>query len=295
MKILSTPLSRKLAAINNIEISQVLGTGPQGRILKADILNFLTKKQSNSEKKEEVQSKINSEKILGTRQKITPIRKAISSALKNSWNQVAYVNLVNEINVTRLWNLRKLIVEDVLQTEKVKLTFLPFVVKAVNLALEEFPIFGAKFDEKTQEIVFPSFFNIGIAVDTPHGLMVPVIEQPQSKSIIQIAKDINFLAKAAREKTIKPAQMQNGSFTITNYGSVGALFGVPVINFPEIAIAGIGSFFDKVIPGKNGFEVAKFMNLTIAADHRFVDGGDIGRFAFKIKQLLEKPELLGVY
>lgn len=138
------------------------------------------------------------------------------------------------------------------------------------MALKEFPIFGAKYDEKTEEIVYPNAVNIGIAVDTDHGLFVPVIKDADQKSVVEIAAEIVSLAKAARDKNLKPAQMQGATFTITNYGSVGSLHGVPVINYPEIGILGLGAIVDEAFYSatEKKLVAGKAMYLTTAADHR---------------------------
>ncbi|WP_322961831.1 2-oxo acid dehydrogenase subunit E2 [Mycoplasmopsis cynos] len=304
-KILSTPLARALAAKLGINIEQVTGTGPQGRILKADILAFTEHKPNESMKvlnlnsQPRIQTTMNATPLNpivldGKRVKVTPIRKTIAKAMINSKNNVAYFSLVNEIDVSHLWDLRKSIVEDVLKTTGVKLTFLPYIAKAIIVALKEFPILAAKYDELTSEIVYPTTINLGIAVDTIAGLMVPVIKDSQNLTIIDLAKEISRLALAAREKTIKSNEMSGGSFTITNYGSIGALFGTPVINYPELAIAGVGAIIDKPIVKNGQIVPGKVMNLTVSADHRWIDGATVGRFLLRIKELLEKPEILGV-
>ncbi|MGZ9413255.1 2-oxo acid dehydrogenase subunit E2 [Mycoplasma sp. AC157] len=292
-KIISTPLARAIAAKMGIDINQVKGTGPFGRILKEDVLSF--KVAPKTEVTPAVKPEVSSTNYLdGKREKITPIRKAIAKAMINSRDSVAYFSLVNEIDMTKLWDLRKSIVEDVQKTTGVKLTFLPYIAKAILVALREFPILAAKYDEANSEIVFPTTLNLGIAVDTEAGLMVPVVKDSQNLTIVELAKEISRLALAARDRKIKPNEMSGGSFTITNYGSVGALFGTPVINYPELAIAGVGSIVDRAVV-KNGTIVpGKIMNLTVSADHRWIDGATVGRFASRVKELLEKPEILGV-
>ncbi|WP_025755361.1 2-oxo acid dehydrogenase subunit E2 [Mycoplasmopsis cricetuli] len=313
-KILVAPIARAMALKLGIDLSLVKGTGPQGRIMKEDVEAFKNAPQSvstnisvsNSNAQPSSTtcplksapvvkaSKSFSEALSGKREKIAPIRKAIAKAMINSRDNVAYFSLVNEVDMTKLWNLRKLILEDVQKNTGVKLTFLPFIAKAILLALKDFPILAAKYDESSNEIVFPSTINLGIAVDTEAGLMVPVVKDAYTLSIPDLAQEINRLALAARQKTIKPTEMQQGSFTITNYGSVGALFGTPVINYPELAIAGIGTIVDKVLIKNGEFVAGKVMNITIAADHRWIDGADAGRFLSRVKELLEKPEILGV-
>ncbi|TDV23575.1 pyruvate dehydrogenase E2 component (dihydrolipoamide acetyltransferase) [Mycoplasmopsis mustelae] len=297
-RIISTPLARAMAAKMGIDITKVTGSGPQGRILKDDVLAFkqqpTTTPVAPTSKPTDVASKPTPVLLDGRREKITPIRKAIARAMVNSRDSVAYFSLVNEIDVTRLWDLRKLIVDDVLKTTGVKLTFLPYIAKAIIIALKEFPILAAKYDEASGEIVFPTTINLGIAVDTESGLMVPVVKDSQNLTIVDLGKEIVRLALAARDKKIKPNEMSGGSFTITNYGSIGALFGTPVINYPELAIAGVGAIVDKPVVKNGQIVPGKIMNLTVSADHRWIDGATVGRFASRIKELLEKPEILGV-
>ncbi|OYD26795.1 dihydrolipoamide acetyltransferase [Mycoplasma testudineum] len=229
------------------------------------------------------------------RVKVDNVRKAIAKAMKNSWANVAYVNLVHRADMTKLWDYRNLVKDDLFEISGVKITFLAFIVKATALALQEFPIFGAKYDEKTEELVYPNTVNMGIAVDTDHGLFVPVIKDVQTKSVVSIAKEIVELASAARKKTLKPSQMQGATFTITNYGSVGSLHGVPVINYPEIGILGVGAIIDEAVIVNGEVKPGKVMYLTTAADHRWVDGSTIGRFTTRVTKLLENPALLGAF
>lgn len=140
--------------------------------------------------------------------------------------------------------------------------------------------------------MYPSTINLGIAVDTDYGLVVPNIKDAQTKSVLALAAEIGDLATKARKKTLKGAEMANGTFTITNYGSAGSLFGTPVIKHPELAILGVGAIIDQY--NAQG-ELQKIMYLTTAADHRWVDGAEVGRFTSRIKQLLENPDLLSVY
>ncbi|WP_214608199.1 dihydrolipoamide acetyltransferase family protein [Mycoplasmopsis agassizii] len=233
--------------------------------------------------------------VAGERKKVDFVRKAIAKAMKNSWANVAYVNLVHRANVSELWDYRAAIKDSLFELTGAKITFLAFIIKATTLALKEYPIFGAKFDEKTEEIVYPSAVNIGIAVDTDHGLFVPVIKDADKKNVIELAKEIVTLAKAARDKTLKPAQMSGATFTITNYGSVGSLHGVPVINYPEVGILGVGAIIDEAVVVKGEVKPGKVMYLTTAADHRWIDGSTIGRFTTRVVQLLENPRLLGAF
>lgn len=303
-KILATPKARAMAKQANIDLADL--KIENRKIESSDVENYINslksaqtsaaKVESSTIQVEKVSSTaaVASNKLEAKREKIAPIRKAIARAMTNSWNSVAYVNLVNQIDVSDLWKLRKSVLEPVLKASGVKLTFLAFIAKAILIALAEFPIMAAKYDEAASEIVYPDSLNLGLAVDTEAGLMVPVIKDAQNLSIVEIAKEIVRLAKAARDRKIKPSEMQGGSFTITNYGSVGSLYGVPVINYPELAIAGVGAIIDSAEVKDGQIVPAKIMHLTVAADHRWIDGATIGRFAARVKELLEKPEILGI-
>ncbi|MXR39358.1 dihydrolipoamide acetyltransferase [Mycoplasma sp. MF12] len=303
-KILATPKARAIAKQANINLADL--KIESRKIESADVENYINslksaqtttpKIETSAAQTEKVISPVvfASNKLEAKREKIALIRKAIARAMTNSWNSVAYVNLVNQIDVSDLWKLRKSVLESVQKAAGVKLTFLAFIAKAILIALTEFPIMAAKYDETSNEIVYPETLNLGLAVDTEAGLMVPVIKDAQNLSIVEIAKEIIRLAKAARERKIKPSEMQGGSFTITNYGSVGSLYGVPVINYPELAIAGVGAIIDSAEVKDGQIVAAKIMHLTVAADHRWIDGATIGRFAARVKELLEKPEILGI-
>ncbi|QSF13743.1 2-oxo acid dehydrogenase subunit E2 [Mycoplasma sp. Mirounga ES2805-ORL] len=232
-------------------------------------------------------------KIEARTEKLTPIRKAIARNLKNAMQHVAYTSLVQKVDATKLWNHRKSVVKKIQEKEGVKLTFLSWIIKATTIALSEYPVFSAKVDEEKGEIIYPGSLNIGIAVDTPYGLVVPVIKDADKLDIIGIQKEIIRLASLAQDKKLKMSDMQGACFTITNVGSVGVLTGTPIMNYPEIAILGTGAIVDEALVKGDKIVPGKTMNLSIAADHRWVDGADMGRFNGRIKELLENPETLG--
>lgn len=284
-QILISPIARLMAMENNIDLSTIKGTGPLNRILKEDIINALsdssnTTKPTTEFKKQTVEGQ---DEVVET----TSMRKAIAKAMKDSWQNVAYTNLTIEVDVTDLWEQRNRFKDLVLKEEGVKITLLPFIVKAIAKVLESFPLFNAYTDEANNRIIKKGDINIGIAIDTKDGLIVPNVKNANRLSILEIARQIIDLADKARSKKLKMSDLDKGTFSISNYGSLGVDFGVPVIKHPEVAIAGIGTIRTKIIKDKLHFVERKVMYLTIAADHRWIDGGDIGRFANKIKQLLE--------
>lgn len=298
MTVKSTPIARALAAKMGINIEEVKGSGIGGRILMDDVKNFKTAPAaavSQSAQTPAAPTTPIKPTFEAHSEPVSPMRKAIAKAMTNSWDNVAYTNLVHKVDMTRLWNLRASIKDLVFEKENVKLTFLPYIVKAVAIALKEFPKFAAKYNEKENTLDYPGSVNVGIAVDTEAGLMVPVINDANRLSILDIASEVSRLASAARKRTIKPNEMKGAGFTITNYGSVGSLFGVPVINYPELAICGVGAIIDEPVIQNGQIVPGKVMYVTVAADHRWIDGAEVGRFASRVKELLEKPEVLGVY
>ncbi|VEU77884.1 2-oxo acid dehydrogenase subunit E2 [Mycoplasmopsis columbinasalis] len=226
---------------------------------------------------------------------LAPIRKAIAKNLKHAMDSVAYCSLVQKVNATPLWNHRKAVLANVQEKHGVKLTFLSWIIKAITIALSEFPIFAAKVNEETGKIVYPDTLNIGIAVDTPYGLVVPVIKGAEKLSIVEIQQEIVRLAGLARDRKLKMSDMQGGCYTITNVGSVGVLWGTPIMNYPEISITAVGAIQDELALVDGQVVANKVMYLSIAADHRWVDGADMGRFNGRVKELLEQPELLGEF
>lgn len=296
VKVLATPLARAIASSKGIDISQISGSGPNGRVLKDDVLGFSGSSQSPKSSPSIVSKSVNPNEFFGSsnekREKASGIRKAIAKSMKNSWATNAYTNLVTEIDVTELVKLRSS-VKDQLLEEGIKMTYLPYIVKAISKSLMSHHKLNSKYDYNSDEIVYYRDINIGVAVDAPNGLFVPVIKNANHLSVTEIASEINILAKQTRDGKLSPSNMKGGTFTVTNYGSVGSLFGVPVINSPELAIAGIGTFVKRPKFAKDGTVVeGHFLYLTVAADHQWVDGADIGRFSLSVKKLLENPALL---
>ncbi|MBU1894850.1 MAG: 2-oxo acid dehydrogenase subunit E2, partial [Candidatus Omnitrophica bacterium] len=178
------------------------------------------------------------------------------------------------------------------EKQGVHLTFLPFVIKACLVALEKFPFFNAMLDEEKQEIVLKHYFHIGFAVDTEEGLMVPVIRNADNKSMIEIAIEIQELAKEARERKIQLSDLKGSSFSITNYGSIGGRFGTPVINYPNVAILGLGKIKERAVVIEGKIVARKMFPVSLTFDHRLIDGAQASLFLDEILKHLEDPGLL---
>ena len=226
-----------------------------------------------------------------TREKMSGIRKAIANAMVNSKHKAPHVTLHDEVDVTELVNHRKKF-KPVAQEKDIKLTYLPYVVKALVSALKQFPVLNAEIDENTDEIVYKHYYNIGIAADTDKGLLVPVVKNADTKSIFEISKDINELAKKAQDGKLAADEMKGAGCTITNIGSAGGQWFTPVINFPEVAILGIGRIQEKPVVKDGEIVVAPVLALSLSFDHRIVDGATAQFALNQVKRLLNDPQLI---
>jgi pyruvate dehydrogenase E2 component (dihydrolipoamide acetyltransferase) len=217
------------------------------------------------------------------------IRKAIGSHMVKSMFTIPHVTHTDIADVTDLWNLRK---KEKVEAEKegIKLTFLPYFIKAIVKGLQKHKFLNATLDEEAGQIILKKYYNIGIAADTEHGLMVPVIKGADNKSLYDMAKEIAELAEKARTRKLNPMDMKGGTFTITNIGSAGSgWFATPVINYPEAAILGTGMIQDSPIARDGKVEVRKVLPLSLSFDHRVLDGAEAANFVKTVKEELENP------
>lgn len=289
-EVLATPKVRRIAKELGVDISQVKGTGPQGSITEEDV-----KKAAEAKPKEAPKARVVRKYDLWGYVKRVPlkgIRRSTAKHMRESVDMAAHVTHMDEADVTHLWSIRE---KEKLVAEKkgIKLTLLPFVVKAAIAALKEQPYFNSSLDDVAQEIVLKQYYNIGIAVDIENeGLMAPVIKGADQKSILDIAKEIQELSEKARQRKIDLADLQGGTFTITNIGSIGGTHATPIINYPDCAILGLGKMRDmpRVVEGK--VKVRKVLPLSLGFDHRIVDGAAAARFMNIVVKHLEDPHLI---
>ncbi len=291
-KVLATPVARKMAADLKVDLSKLKGSGESGRVMKADIQAAAKSQGSTSIGTSSLSFATPSMPTLPKdgvkRVKISKLRQAIVKAMNTANLVIPSTTLMDEIDVTKLVEFRKS-QKAKLEEKGIKLTFLPFIVKAVTMAIKDYPIFNASFDHDTEEVVFKDFINIGIAVDTPDGLIVPNVKHADQKSIVTLAKEIEALGAATRARTVKLDELQNGTFSITNYGTTGIKLGTPVIKHPELAILGIGSIYRKPVVEGDQIVIRDVLPLSLTIDHRVIDGADGGRFLMKVKELLSDP------
>ena len=304
-RVIAMPSVRKYAREKGVDIREVQGSGDNGRVVKEDIDAFANGGQSStapaaeekapaaqaSASKSEVKPYVAAQPELETREKIKGIRKAISKAMVNSKHTAPHVTLMDEVDVTNLVALRKNF-KEVAAAQGTKLTYLPFVVKALTAAAKKYPAINASIDDVNEEVVYKNYFNIGIAADTDNGLVVPVVKDADRKSIFALADNINDLAGKAREGKLSGEEMKGGSITITNIGSAGGQWFTPVINHPEVAILGIGRIAEKAVVKNGEIVAAPVLALSFSFDHRLIDGATAQNALNLVKRLLNDPQLL---
>ncbi|MEW1979879.1 2-oxoglutarate dehydrogenase, E2 component, dihydrolipoamide succinyltransferase [Citricoccus sp. NPDC079358] len=307
-----TPLVRRLAQQNDVDLSTVVGTGVGGRIRKQDVLvaaEAAKAKQTGSAPAPAAQptpsaaasapapaaaSTVDPAKR-GTTEKAPRIRQTIAKRMRESLDVSAQLTQVHEIDMTRIVALRGKAKVGFQQKNGVKLTYLPFITQATAEALKQHPKLNAEFNVETSEITYHDSEDIAIAVDTDKGLFVPVIKDTGSLNLSGIAGKIADLADRTRNNKISPDELSGGTFSITNFGSVGALFDTPIINQPNVAILGVGTIVKRPMvitdpDGNDTISIRHMMYLSLTYDHRLVDGADAGRFLQTVKARLEAGE-----
>ncbi len=296
-KALATPVARKMAKDMGVDINAIEGTGPSGRVMKEDIRKAAEGGEKAADQAQpsagpmERPSMPNLPEEGTRREKVSKLRESIVKAMDRSNQLIPATTIMDEFDVTELVRFRNE-QKGLAKSHDAKLTYLPLIIKAVVLTLKEYPVFNASFDHETNEIVYKDFYNIGIAVDTPDGLIVPNIKNADQKSIIQLAKEIERLSEEARDRKIQLSELQNTTFSVTNYGAFGSKLGTPVINHPEVAILGVGAIEKKPLVIDDAVKVRSTLPLSLTIDHRIIDGGDGGRFMVKLKEYLNDPMLL---
>lgn len=296
-KVLATPVARQMAKDLGVDIGTVKGTGPNGRVMKEDIQK--AKDSVVGQKVEKVKESpaknishpVESDDNRYERIPLSKIRQTISERMSQSRFTIPHTTAMDEIDITKLDEFRKKY-KDVLVEENVNLTYLPFIAKAVIVALKRFPEFNSELDEEKSELILKHFYNIGIATDTDRGLMVPVVKDLDKLSVVEIAKAIENVTTKAKDNKISLNDLRGGTFTITNYGSIGGHFGIPIINYPEAAILGLGRVVKKPIVRDDEIVIAKVLPLSLSYDHRTIDGASGSRFLNVLKELLSDPDML---
>jgi pyruvate dehydrogenase E2 component (dihydrolipoamide acetyltransferase) len=319
---LATPFTRRLARELGLDIEKIEGTGDVGRVTEEDVRAFAGAKQAapavrvsgeipvpfGTARAPSLSEQIAAQPAAkaaapkpapvpippGTRETRVPIRglrKRISERMHQSKTTAAHFTYVDEVDVTELVALRAKMKERA-QKRGVKLTYMPFIAKAIVSGLREFPTLNGVTDDASNEFVVKHYYNFGIAVDAPDGLIVPVVKNVDQRSILELAQELDRVASEAREGKSKLEDLKDGTFTITNAGNIGGLFATPIINYPEAAILGVHAIKKKPWIVGDKIEVRDIMYLSISIDHRMNDGATGARFMNHVVAMLQDPQQL---
>jgi pyruvate dehydrogenase E2 component (dihydrolipoamide acetyltransferase) len=292
---LSSPKVRKFARELGVNINSIYGSERQGRVTETDIKNYISNNQKASldRKEEKSPKKINLEYAHSEFGEIETkdmprVKKLASTYLMNSWSNIPHVTNHDEIDITELEDFRNSLT-DIYTGEKKKITPLAFIIKALVASLKKFPSFNSSIDEiDSGKMTLKKYYHIGIAVDTPHGLMVPKIRDANNKSISVISKDLKEVSDLCRNLKIDKKELFGGSMTITSLGGIGGSFFTPIINYPEVAILGVGKSQKKQIFINDKFVTRTMLPISLSYDHRIIDGAEAARFNNDLKDNLGK-------
>ena len=292
---LASPKVRKFARELGVNINSIYGTERQGRVTETDIKNYISNNQKASldRKEEKSPKKINLEYAHSEFGEIETkdmprVKKLASTYLMNSWSNIPHVTNHDEIDITELEDFRNSLT-DIYTGEKKKITPLAFIIKALVASLKKFPSFNSSIDEIDYgKMTLKKYYHIGIAVDTPHGLMVPKIRDANNKSISVISKDLKEVSDLCRNLKIDKKELFGGSMTITSLGGIGGSFFTPIINYPEVAILGVGKSQKKQIFINDKFVTRTMLPISLSYDHRIIDGAEAARFNNDLKENLGK-------
>ena len=290
--VLATPATRRLAREMGVDISEVRGSGPQGRITDDDVRRFASGPRGGPSTVTVQQPP--STPARGGKEELIPlkgIRKTISERMLKSLQTSAQVTHVDEVDVTELVILREAF-RGSAEKKGVRLTYLPFIIKAVVPALKEFPYVNSSLDEQSGNIVLKKYYNFGIATDTEQGLVVPVVKDVDTKDIFELAGEVEKLADRARRGQLTLEEVHGSTFTITNVGAIGGLFATPIVNLPEVAILGLHKITKRPVVRDGKIEVRDMTYLSLSFDHRVVDGAYAARFTSRVIETIQDTKKL---
>jgi len=286
----ASPKVRKLAREFGANIYRIKGSQRKGRVSEEDVKSFIKESISENTKKKKIttsQQFDHSEFGEVDIQPIPRIKKIAGPHLKKSWNEIPHVTQHDEVDITEMEKFRKTL-RDLYTGEKISITPLAFVMKAVVKALKDYPNFNSSLDVEKEKIIYKKYFHIGIAVDTPHGLMVPKIRDVDNKDITALGKELKKISKLCKELKIDKKEFFGGSITISSLGSIGGSFFTPIINQPEVAILGIGKAETKQVFMGDKYEDRIMIPISLSYDHRVIDGAEGARFCQHLKESLGK-------
>ena len=288
----ASPKVRKFARELGVDINQVEGSEKGGRVIEDDVKRYVSSKpKNNNETKQNKQDKIKNEfkhsDFGETEIKDIPrVKKLASNYLVNSWNTIPHVTNHDEVDVTEMENFRSSLT-DIYTGEKIKITPLAFIIKALVASLKKFPSFNSSIDDiDNGKMTLKKYYHIGIAVDTPNGLMVPKIRNANNKKISLLGRELKEVSELCRNLKIDKKELFGGSMTITSLGGIGGSFFTPIINFPEVAILGVGKSQKKQVFIDEKFQTRIMLPISLSYDHRIIDGAEAARFNNDLKENL---------
>lgn len=295
-KVLAAPATRKMARQLGVDLSQVAGSGPKGRITPQDVQTFKPGTAVGSSSQAVVKTMVGNFSSRGERRvPFGGMRRKIADHLTKSKQTAPHFGYVEEVDMSKLVAAREELMPFAAEQD-VKLNYLPFFIKAVIAAFRKYPVLNSQLDENTQELVYKNDYHIGIAVATEQGLVVPVVKFADQKNLLTLSKEISELAQKARSNKLSLDELKGGTFTLTSIGSIGGLFGIPIINYPEVAIMGVNKIEKRAvvrnINGSDQIVIRDMMHLSLSGDHRVVDGAEAALFVKEVIRYLENPTLL---
>jgi len=291
----ASPKVRKFARELGIDINKISGSERQGRVTEKDVKLFVSTKSYENIKKNEIkkEEKVKQEYLHSEFgeieiKEIPRVKKLSSKYLMNSWTSIPHVTNHDEADITELEEFRTSLT-DIYTGEKKKITPLAFIAKALTASLKKFPNFNTSIDEiESGKMTVKKYFHIGIAVDTPHGLMVPKLRNAENKNLNIISSELKVLSEKCRNLKIDKKELFGGSMTITSLGGIGGSFFTPIINYPEVAILGVGKSEKKQVFLDGKFVIRTMLPLSLSYDHRIIDGAEAARFNNELKENLGK-------
>jgi pyruvate dehydrogenase E2 component (dihydrolipoamide acetyltransferase) len=292
------PRVRKLARQLGVNLEEIEGTGPRGAITEEDVRRAAAKLRAAAPAAEAPAApapapapRVEAEAVAEERIPLRGIRRMMAKTMAESKSRIPHAYLAEEVDLTELFKLRDSLKREA-EEKGVRLTILPFILKAVARALRKYPLMNAELDEERMEVVVKKRVNLGVAVDTPHGLVVPVIKDVDRKGLFRIARELAELAEKAREMKLEPSDVTGATFTVTNVGSIGSVLGFPVIYPPNVAILGIHRAVERPVLMEGELKPRKIAYISLSFDHRVIEGAYAARFLMEVKRLLENPALI---
>ena len=290
-KTLATPKVRKFARELGTNVAEIQGSERKGRVTEDDVKKHINKKLDSGvgSFKEKIKNEFEHSEFGEIEIKEMPrIKKIASSHLTNSWTTIPHVTHHDEADITEMEDFRISLIDN-FTGEKKKITPLVFIIKALVEALKKFPSFNSSIDDiESGKITYKKYFHIGIAVDTQHGLMVPKIRNVNKKKIDKISEELKDISEKCKKLKIDKKEFYGGSITITSLGGIGGSFFTPIINYPEVAILGVGRSYNKQVFIDNKFVNRKVLPISLSYDHRIIDGAEAARFCNELKENLGK-------